>query len=114
MGTMTTMHTLRRHGSLHPDELAAALADYVVIDVRDRVSWNAGHIPGSIHVEIEQLRGGWSDTDSRLPVAVLANAGSAADEAVRLLVEHGLDAVAIDGGADAWRAARHCLVINRD
>ena len=44
------MHTLRRRGSVPPEDVAASLRDYVIIDVRDDLDYARGHIPGSTHV----------------------------------------------------------------
>jgi rhodanese-related sulfurtransferase len=106
------VHTIRRRGSLEPDDLAAALRDYVVVDTRSRARWESGHIPGSIHVPVDRLRGGWYAADGHLPFAVIAESDSDADEAVRLVVQQGRDAVAITGGVPAWLACGHCLVTN--
>lgn len=107
------MHTLQRRGSVESDDLAAALGDYLVIDVRDRSEWEQGHIPGSAHVPLDVLRAGWSPGDTRLPVAVLADSEIDADSAVAVLVDRGCDAITIRGGAAAWRQGRQCLVTNR-
>jgi rhodanese-related sulfurtransferase len=107
------VHTLQRRGSVQPDELAASLGDYVVIDVRDRSQFELGHIPGSAHVPIDRLHAGWMLSDVRLPVAVLGEGDDDAEAAAVLLAEHGSDAITISGGASAWRAARQCFVTNR-
>lgn len=107
------MHTVKRRGSVEPEDLAASLGDYVVIDVRDRSQFERGHIPGSAHVPIDRLHAGWVLSDVRLPVAVLGEDDADAEAAVGLLVEHGSDAIAISGGARAWRAAGRCFVTNR-
>jgi rhodanese-related sulfurtransferase len=106
------MHSVRRRGSLDPDELAASLHDYVVVDVRDRSGWTGGHIPGSIHLPIHRLDSGRIADDKRAPLAVLADDDGQAEVAVDVLVRHGWDALAITGGAPAWRAAGQCLVTN--
>ena len=67
------MYSVRRRGSLDPDELAASLHDYVVVDVRDRSGWSGGHIPGSIHVPITNLDSDVIGDDKRSPLAVLAD-----------------------------------------
>jgi len=108
------MHTLRRRGTLEPDDLDAALRDYVVVDVRSRNQWRLGHIPGSVHLPIDRLRTGDHPSAEPLPIAVLADCDADADEAVRLLVARGHDAVTVVGGAAAWRAAGRCLVTNPD
>jgi rhodanese-related sulfurtransferase len=107
------MYSVRRRGSLDPDELAASLHDYVVVDVRDRSGWSGGHIPGSIHLPITNLDGDLIGDDKRSPLAVLADNDRQAEVAVGALVRRGWDAVTISGGAPAWRAAGQCLVTNR-
>jgi rhodanese-related sulfurtransferase len=104
---------LRRWGSVQPDDLAASLGDYVVIDVRDRAQFELGHIPGSVHVPLDRLHAGWGPSEARLPVAVLGEGEADADAAVALLVEHGNDAITISGGARAWRDTGQCFVTNR-
>lgn len=107
------MYSVRRRGSVDPDELAGSLHDYVVVDVRDRSDWSGGHIPGSIHVPINNLDVGLIVDDKRSPLAVLADDDRQAAAAVGTLVRRGWDAVAINGGAPAWRATGQCLVTNR-
>jgi rhodanese-related sulfurtransferase len=106
------VHTVQRHGSVEPDDLAASLGDYLVIDIRDRSQFERGHIPGSAHVPIDRLDAGWALSDARLPVAVLGEGDADAETAVALLVEHGGDAITISGGARGWRAAGQCFVTN--
>jgi rhodanese-related sulfurtransferase len=107
------MHELKRRGWVEPDDLAASLRDYVVVDIRDRVGWEGGHIPGSDHVPVDRIRGEWRRADMRLPVAVLGEADEDAEAVARLLVERGGDAVIVRGGVKAWRDAGQCLVTNR-
>jgi rhodanese-related sulfurtransferase len=107
------VHTLQRQGSVQPDDLAASLGDYLVIDIRDRSQFERGHIPGSAHVPIDRLDARWALSDVRLPVAVLGEGDADAEAAVVLLVEHGSDAITISGGAPGWRAAGQCFVTNR-
>jgi rhodanese-related sulfurtransferase len=106
------VHTLQRRGSIRPDDLAASLADYVVIDVRDRSQFELGHIPGSVHVPIQRLPADWVLPDIRVPVAVLGEGDADAEAAALVLVEYGRDAITISGGAQAWHATGQCFVTN--
>lgn len=107
------MHTLRRRGALPAEELAAALQDYIVVDIRDVSAWRGGHIAGALHLTVDDLSGRWSDPDPRLPVAVFAATDGDALVAAAALEARGRDAVVVSGGADAWRAAGGPLVTNK-
>jgi rhodanese-related sulfurtransferase len=107
------MHGLQRRGWVEPDDLAASLRDYVVIDIRDRADWEGGHIPGSAHVPVDLVHKQWRRADLRLPVAVLGARDDEAEAVARLVVEQGGDAVTVRGGASAWRQAGQCLVTNQ-
>ena len=107
------MYGLQRRGWVEPDDLAASLRDYVVIDIRDRADWEGGHIPGSAHVPIDRVHSQWRRADLRLPVAVLGERDDEAEAVARSVVEQGGDAVTVRGGASAWRRAGQCLVTNQ-
>jgi rhodanese-related sulfurtransferase len=104
------VHTLRRTGSIAPEDLASSLDGYVVVDVRDRAEWVAGHVPGSVHVPVDRLTGRWADPEPHLPVAVFADGEDLAWMAADMLKSRRRDAVVVAGGARAWRAGHHCLV----
>jgi rhodanese-related sulfurtransferase len=108
------VHTLRRTGSISPQDLAGSLDGYVVIDVRDRADWIAGHVAGAVHVPVAELAtGDWDDPEPHLPAGVFANSEEQAWAAVGILRRRGRDAVMVTGGARAWRAGGHCLVTNK-
>jgi rhodanese-related sulfurtransferase len=92
-----------------PQELEAliAAADVHVIDVREPNEWASGHIPGARHVPLGTLR---ADPKTALPrdnvVFVCAKGGRSAT-AAEIAEKHGLTEVySLDGGTEAWRAAR--------
>ncbi len=75
-----------------------------LLDVRERAEWDAGHIPGSVHVpwhDIDRVPG---DLDARRPIATLCGSGERAGIAAGLLQRHGAEAVVhvVDGGVPAW------------
>lgn len=105
---------IQRRGNVAVDDVAANLTDYVVVDIRDRSEWSAGHIPAAIHLTPDVLAAGWTADDARLPFAVFCDDGTRAPGVAEQLIRDGFDAVTIVGGAAAWRQRRHCLVTNRN
>jgi rhodanese-related sulfurtransferase len=107
------MHSLLRRGWIDVDDLAAALRDYVVVDVRGAQAFEDGHIAGALSLGYPAMAEGWDDPDPRLPVAVFAEQDGEAVEVAEFLMHQGRDAVVVRGGVRAWRAAGLCLVRNR-
>ena len=92
------------------DELNRRLAgkpnDLMVLDVREREAFEAGHIPGARHMPRGQLELRVNDelTDPTLRIVVCCEFGKISTLATRTLRELGfLRAVALDGGMKAWR-----------
>jgi rhodanese-related sulfurtransferase len=107
------MHSLLRTGRIEVDDLAAALRDYIVVDVRGARAFEDGHIAGALPLDPQAVLEGWHDPDPRLPVAVFAAHDDDAVDVAGLLISRGRDAVVVRGGERAWRAAGLCLVQNR-
>ena len=82
---------------------------HVLIDLRDQVSFGAGHIPGSFGIGAGTNVSTWASwvVPYETPVLLVANNRQDAESAVRSLVRVGLDDVrgVIDGGVEAWRTA---------
>lgn len=83
-------------------ELAALdKSSYILIDVRDEMSYAYGHLPNAVHIPLEQL-------ENRLPelgesrVVVYCKKGIAGAEAVQILKEKGIEAYNLKGGYIEW------------
>ncbi|UIP60032.1 FAD-dependent oxidoreductase [Agromyces marinus] len=92
--------------SIQWHELDAAMAaGDVLVDVRTPGEFADGAIPGSINVPLDELR----SRIGELPAGRLivhCKVGQRGHTAVRLLAQHGRDAVNLDGGYLTWRAGR--------
>ncbi|HEX5088193.1 MAG TPA: rhodanese-like domain-containing protein [Nocardioides sp.] len=89
-----------------PDPLPEGL---VVLDVREPVEWQYGHIEGALHIPMSELPG---RTDE-LPDAqtlVVCKVGARSARVVAWLVQQGRDAVNLDGGLLEWEAAGRAMV----
>ena len=75
-----------------------------VLDVRERHEWEAGHIPGSVHVPYHDIVAMPAGIDPARPVAVICASGQRAAVAASLLQRFGAQDVihVVDGGVSLW------------
>jgi hydroxyacylglutathione hydrolase len=80
--------------------------DVQVLDVREQSEWNAGHIPGSVHVPYHDIHGVPEGSDPSRPLAVICSSGQRSAVAASLLRRHGAEEVihVADGGVGTWEA----------
>jgi rhodanese-related sulfurtransferase len=78
-----------------------------ILDVREREEWEAGHIPGSVHVPYHDLRALPDGVDPGRPIAAICGTGQRSAVAASLLKRHGAPDVihVVDGGVPHWRRA---------
>jgi hydroxyacylglutathione hydrolase len=79
-----------------------------VLDVRERVEWNAGHVQGAHLQSYRQLEQHIADLPFARdePVAVICHSGARSSTAASLLRRHGFTDVSnVTGGMVAWREA---------
>jgi rhodanese-related sulfurtransferase len=77
----------------------------VVIDVRPAIEYESGHLPGAMHVTVEDLSHHLDDLprDKRIIAYCRGPYCLFADEAVALLKQNGFDAVRLEGGWPEWK-----------
>ncbi|WMX48180.1 rhodanese-like domain-containing protein [Streptomyces roseicoloratus] len=87
----------------------------VLLDVREKPEWCAGHAPDAVHVPLTELVAGVplpAETQGR-PLVVICRSGHRSRRAAELLAERGAQAVDVKGGMNAWAAAGHPVVGER-
>jgi rhodanese-related sulfurtransferase len=93
-------HELQRRGAL-------------LVDVREKSEWDAGHAPKAKHHPL----GGLPSSMSRLPedrtLVVVCRSGNRSARASKLLAKAGFDAVNLTGGMTAWKASGLPMVNSR-
>ena len=96
--------------SLTVDQVPAPLPDdLTVLDVREPVEWDAGHVAGAVHIPLMDLPARLGELpDGRLLVVCAVGARSA--RAVEYLLQLGHDATNLDGGLVEWQASGRELV----
>ena len=85
-------------------ERRQAEPDLQILDVREDSEWEAGHIPGSVHVPYHDIHALPEGVDPLLPVAVLCASGQRAAVGASLVKRYGAHHVihVTDGGVPKW------------
>jgi rhodanese-related sulfurtransferase len=99
-----------RLGTITRDQLRKRLreGDVVVLDVRPRVEYDAGHIRGALSVPVTELQARLDDIPVGTDVVAYCRGPFCvyADDAVRLLETTGRPAVRLEDGFPEWAADR--------
>ncbi len=96
---------------------AAGLGEMIVLDVRERDAYEAGHVPGARHLPRGQLelRVNQDLPDPTRRIVSCCEFGRISTLATATLRTMGYRrAVALDGGMKAWREAGYALTIGKD
>jgi DNA-binding transcriptional ArsR family regulator/rhodanese-related sulfurtransferase len=85
----------------------AEAGDVVVLDVRPDAEYAAGHLPGALHIPLEQLGDRLDELPADLDVVAYCRGAycAMAHDAVRLLRAHGRQARRATDGVLEWRVA---------
>ncbi len=85
--------------------------ELVVLDARDQMEWDSGHIPGSLHIFVGHVESRLSEIPRDKPVAVLCSVGHRAGIAASVLLRNNFPEVYnVLGSVTAWRHAGFPLV----
>ncbi|MGZ4297524.1 MAG: rhodanese-like domain-containing protein, partial [Solirubrobacteraceae bacterium] len=82
----------------------AVAGDVQILDVREQTEWDAGHIPGSVHVPYHDIGAVPGQLSSEAPIAVICSSGQRSAVAASLLLRAGARNVihVADGGVGTW------------
>jgi rhodanese-related sulfurtransferase len=81
-----------------------------VLDVREQIEWDQAHVPGSLHIPLMDLPGRIGELPTEGQLLVVCAVGARSARAAGYLVQHGHDAVNLDGGLVEWQSAGRELV----
>jgi rhodanese-related sulfurtransferase len=90
-----------------PAEAARRLEteDLVLIDVREPYEWEAGHVPGSTHIDMATLAERIDEIPKDRPVAFICLSGGRSGLVASTLEARGYDAYNVEGGFREWYEA---------
>ncbi|MCM3661254.1 rhodanese-like domain-containing protein [Georgenia satyanarayanai] len=86
------------------DPAAPVPAGHAVLDVREQDEWDAGHIPGAVHIPLGELPDRLDDLPEE-DLLVVCRSGGRSMRATAWLNHSGFTARNLDGGMHAWGAA---------
>ncbi|HEY8806958.1 MAG TPA: rhodanese-like domain-containing protein [Candidatus Limnocylindria bacterium] len=86
-------------------EDARARTDLHLLDVREPDEWQAGHIAGSQHVPLGELRSRLAEVPKDKTILAICRHGNRSEAAARGLRTLGYAVENLEGGVTAWRGA---------
>ena len=104
---------VRRPAALTATQAQQALADgAVLLDVRERDEWRAGHAPQARHLVLNQLQERLGDLPADRQIITVCRSGRRSAMAAKLLSRRGYTATNLTGGMNAWVSAGLPVVTN--
>jgi len=86
--------------------VAAAGDAVTVVDVRARSEWDAGHLPGAVHIPLAELPSRLEELSRDAPLVMQCQSGGRSSVATALLQARGFTNVSnLRGGIEGWREA---------
>lgn len=73
-----------------------------LVDVRADHEWEAGHLPGAVHIPLADLSERAAEIDKDRPVILYCRGGNRSAMATTALAEAGYDAAKLSEGAVGW------------
>lgn len=108
---MSIRHYLRRPPSISAAEAIRLAADgAVIVDVRRDFEWRRTHIPGAVHIPLDELPDRCLELPDDRLIITFCTGGIRSAGAANLLVENGFDDANMSRGLIDWRAAGGALV----
>ncbi|MFJ9542470.1 rhodanese-like domain-containing protein [Streptomyces sp. NPDC101225] len=112
---MFSLFKRRGSGRLTPAEAHRRITEgeAVLLDVREKAEWKAGHAPKALHLPLTRLMAGAglpASVQGR-PVVTICRSGHRSRQAVKLLAARGVEVRDVAGGMTAW--ARDGLPVSR-
>jgi rhodanese-related sulfurtransferase len=76
-----------------------------LLDVRERDEWDAGHVPGSVHIPMRELGPRQAELPTDRTILCVCRSGSRSGMVTRALADAGYQVENLDGGLQVWEAS---------
>jgi rhodanese-related sulfurtransferase len=80
-------------------------AGALLLDVREHDEWDAGHVPGAVHIPLGELGARYTEIGQDQPLFVICRSGHRSARAAQALTGAGWDARNVSDGMMGWQAA---------
>lgn len=85
-------------------------ADAKILDVREDMEWEAGHIDGAQHIPLGQVPERYGEVPLDEDVYIICRSGGRSLKATAYLQNAGFDVLNVIGGMGAWQDAEKPMV----
>ena len=96
------------------DLIEAHPSGAVVLDVREDDEYESGHVPGALHIPMNEVATRISEVPEAHPVYVICASGNRSRTSATVLGVAGRDAVSVQGGTKGWIAAGQPVIEGRE
>lgn len=80
-----------------------------LLDVREHDEWDAGHVPGAVHIPMHELGSRQSELPTDRTILCVCRSGNRSGMVTKELVKAGYTVENLDGGLQSWEAYGHGL-----
>lgn len=85
-------------------------ADAKILDVREDIEWEAGHIEGAQHIPLGDVPARYGEVPLDEDVYIICRSGGRSLKATAYLQDAGFDVLNVIGGMGAWQDAEKPMV----
>lgn len=98
------------HVSVHDLAEAISRDEAYVVDVRESYEYEAGHVPGAVHVPLFLVPLKYTEFPSDRPLYLICETGNRSYQAGLFLARNGIASRNVEGGTSAWRFSGKSIV----
>lgn len=87
---------------MRPRDASVLIGRAQFLDVREPFEYDAGHVEGTLHIPIGEVKARVDELDSDVPVVVVCQVGQRSALVTEWLREQGFEADNLEGGLAQW------------
>jgi rhodanese-related sulfurtransferase len=103
--TAANTRTLDHEDTMDCTEANRQRNDLFLLDVREADEWDAGHVPGSVHIPVRELGPRQAELPSDRTILAICRSGSRSGMVTRALTDAGYQVENLEGGLQVWEAS---------
>lgn len=84
------------------DEMMRSTTKPMMLDVRTLGEFSAGHVPGAVHIPMDEVEARLDDIPAGEPIVLVCQSGNRASMVCDLIQHERPNAMVLEGGTDTW------------